>query len=471
MKHHSRAVFCAFLFIATAHGEVPNADPAHLSRVAGYKATFTCSSVFLAERSVQQIDADELTRIYADYRAAMTRLPAAEIDRAKGRVSIVYAQDTPPRIALYQGPAFGCVQLPSGATLEFHPPIAMPPVEIDRSRDALAWPDGDRVVESDERNNALDAVVAAAFNPTGYGGAGTATTAVLVVRDGAIVAERYRSDRDMHTPQRTWSVAKSIAGTIIGAAVRREHLAVADRAGLAQWRTPGDPRDAITIEDLLRMSSGLDASPAGNRTDDIYFGGGRVVDHAATRRLVSQPGTQWVYANNDTMLAMRALRERMRDDRRYHRFPFDAVLHRIGMTRTALETEWNGDFVLSSQVWTTARDLARLGLLYLNDGTWNGVRLLPEGWSRFVATPGAAQPRGLDGEPPTLRYGAQFWVYSAASGLPDGSYAAIGNRGQFLVIIPEQEIVIVRLGLDEGTFDIAAFSKAVIGAQLQAGYL
>jgi CubicO group peptidase (beta-lactamase class C family) len=249
---------------------------------------------------------------------------------------------------------------------------------------------------------------------------------------------------------------------VIGAAVHDGIIAIDEPAGLKAWSSPGDPRGEITLENLLHMASGLTSPTAGNRTDDIYFGGGRVVDHAVTNRLAAEPGTRWRYANNDTMLAMRALRERMNNDRKFLEYPFREILFPLGMDRTFLETDWNGDFVMSSQVWTTARDLARLGLLYLNDGVWNGKRILPEGWAAYVAAPAPEQPeRGPDGP----GYGAQFWLYGERHGLPEGSYAALGNRGQFLMIIPSRDVVIIRRGFDDGGgFDIARFSADVLAA-------
>jgi CubicO group peptidase (beta-lactamase class C family) len=131
------------------------------------------------------------------------------------------------------------------------------------------------------------------------------------------------------------------------------------------------------------------------------------------------------------------------------------------MFHTTPETDWQGNYVLSSQVWTTARDLARLALLYLNNGVWNGERLLPEGWSKFVATPGAAQP------PKGAGYGAFFWLYGPEQGLPEGTYLMNGNRGQYVFIVPSKNVVIVRRGFDPangGIFDIARYGRDILAA-------
>ena len=445
------AVICAGSTVALAQD-----DPAHLSLVAGYKAAFTCSAHFNAGRDVDQIAGDELHRIYRGYRDAMATMPDAVIDDDEKRVSVKYMDGAPPRVAQWR-PYLGCVQLPTGAEPgEISPPIA-------KVRQNRRLPDPLPEAISDDPQ--LMSIVEAAFDRLSYG-EGTETTAVVVVKNGAVIAEKYREGFDAETPQRTWSVAKSIAATIVGAAVEDDFLAVSEPAGLAAWSAPGDPRGEITVENLLHMSSGLTSPHAGNRTDDVYFGGGRVVDHAITNRLVAAPGTRWRYANNDTMTAMRALRERFDSDKAYLRYPFERVLLPLGMDRTFLETDWNGDFILSSQVWTTARDLARLGLLYLNDGVWNGERILPEGWTEYVASPSPAQPprERADGSQ-APGYGAQFWLYGERHGLPEGSYAARGNRGQYLMIVPDRDLLIVRRGFDDGGgFDLARFSADLIAA-------
>ncbi len=130
------------------------------------------------------------------------------------------------------------------------------------------------------------------------------------------------------------------------------------------------------------------------------------------------------------------------------------------MTRTVAETDWQGNFILSSQVWSTARDLARVGLLWANDGVWQGERLLPEGWMAYMTRPSGPQPATGPG------YGATMWLFGPAQGLPEGSYAAQGNRGQYVMVVPSRNIVVVRRGEDPAgaRFDIARFTADVLAA-------
>lgn len=448
----------AAITICASAAAAQTADPAQRSLAAGYKAAFTCSATFNAGRPLDQIAGDELSRIYPGYVEPLAALPDAVIEEENKTVSVSFAEGFAPRVAVWR-PYLGCTQLPTGADASAR--TMVPAAKVRDKRKAPA-----PLPERFSNDPALAALVASAFDRKTYGEA-SETTAVLVVKDGAIIAERYRDGFDQTTSQRTWSVAKSIAATIIGAAVHEGLIDPAAPAGLAAWSEAGDPRGSITVENLLHMSSGLTSPTAGNRTDDVYFGGGRVIDHAITNRLVATPGARWRYANNDTMAAMRALREAMDNDRAYLRFPFERVLHPLGMRHTFLETDWNGDFILSSQVWTTARDLARLGLLYLNDGMWDGVRILPEDWNDYVARPAPDQPPQPEEGRARPGYGAQFWLYDSRHGLPAGTYAARGNRGQYLFIVPERNMLIVRRGFDGRPgeyFDMDRFVVDVLAA-------
>jgi CubicO group peptidase (beta-lactamase class C family) len=427
---------------------------------AGYKASFLCSDIFNAGQSEAQVEADDLKRTYSELEPIMPGLKAV-VDKEARTVSVAFDHKLPPRIAVWR-PHLGCAQLPIGAGQEAARSVPRLRVEpaVNRS-DALPWPNGDRNAAGKARGDAraLAGRVAAAFDRRSYG-QGSETTAVVVVQDGRIVAERYRDDFNMHMSQRTWSVAKSMAGTIVGAAVQQGVIDVNAPAPIPEWQKPGDPRRAITTDHLLRMASGLHSDAAGNRTDALYFGGTTVTENATAWPLEAAPGTRFRYANNDILLAIRGLRAKLGEGERPLAFPLTDLFWKIGMTRTVPETDWEGNHILSSQVWTTARDMARLGLLYVNDGMWKGVRVLPPGWGAYVSQRGPAQPeRGFG-------YGATFWTFPADLGIPADAYIAQGNRGQYLAIIPSRRIVVVRRGYDgPGTaFDPGRFTKDVLAA-------
>lgn len=206
------------------------------------------------------------------------------------------------------------------------------------------------------------------------------------------------------------------------------------------------------------MASGLISDSAGNRTDAIYMGGASVRQWTTQWPLLNPPGARYRYANNDTLLAVLSLKAALAKAGA----PIDPVafFDRLGMTRTFVEHDTDGDYILSSQVWTTARDLARLGLLYLNDGTIGGERILPAGWRDFVTTPCGPQPDGAFG------YGAGFWLLNKSEGVPADAFGAFGNRGQYVIVIPSRRLVIVRQGYDDEAqrLDIAALVRAIAAA-------
>lgn len=437
--------------------------PEYLRAIAaGYKASFTCSNQFNGGIDPARPDADDMRGgTYGELDALLPGLEA-ELDESNRRVTVRFAENMPPRVAAWR-PHLGCALLPIGAgpaAAAGLPRLDAPPLDL-ADLDARPWPTGDRNATGRPRGDAraLDLVATRAFDRRTYG-QGSETTALLVVQDGRIVAERYRPDFDIHTTQRTWSVAKSIAGTVIGAAVQQGRIDMNAPAAIPEWQRAGDPRQRITIDHLLRMASGLHSDYPGNRTDALYFGGMSVSEQAAGWQVVAPPDTRFRYANNDTVLAIRALQHRLGDGEGSRRFPFTALLWKIGMTRTVPETDWQGHFILSSQVWTTARDLARLGLLYQNDGMWNGERLLPEGWVDYVRRHGPAQPARGDG------YGATWWTFAPESGLPADAIVAKGNRGQYVVVIPSRRLVIVRRGFDRFGmgFDPTALTRDIVEA-------
>lgn len=442
---------------AYAQIPAPKAN-AELSRTwaAGYRASFVCSSLWNGGgKPLDAIERDELTGIYPEIEADVHALKAVIDDKAK-RVSVRYRDDMPPRIAEWNGRE-GCVTLPIGAQSTADASRS----EVRPNYDAKSWPLGDKDA-SWPTGRVLTPFDKVGTDMAGFGGR---SSSLLIVKNGKISVERYWGGHDRHTAQRTFSVAKSMAATLIGHAVSKGQIDVTKPAMIAEWQSPGDPRAAITTEQLMRMASGLTSDTAGNRSDAIYMGGASVRQWTVQWPLLNPPNTHYRYANNDTMLATLSLKAAQKKAG----LAFDpaAFFDRLGMTRTFAEHDKDGDYILSSQVWTTARDLARLGLLYQNDGMWLGQRLLPENWRRFVTTPSGPQPDGSFG------YGAGFWLLDKSQGIPADAFGAFGNRGQYLIIIPSREIVIVRQGYDDdkNRLDIAKLVEAVVAADASSpGY-
>ena len=430
-----------------------------------------CSGIFTAGRTPAQIDADELHGIYPEYDAIVSTL-VAQVDRRHAAVSVAFGSDLVPRKAIWEA-GTGCTLAPIGANppslrQEYMEPALRPPaartllldvgvVPGPAPADRRPWPIGDAGI-APRPPVALARAIGNAFDLS-YG-AGTKTTGVVVLRNGAVIAERYAAGWGPFAANRTWSVGKSIAGTLVGLAsvAAPDALAVRRSKVLSQWDSAQDPRRFIRLDHLLRMASGLHSDTAGNRTDAIYFGGTAVDEQAPSWPLEAEPGSRFRYANNDILLAMLAVRQAIGEDAYLH-LP-DQLLGSLGMSHTQPGIDFHGNYILSSQVWSTARDLARLGQFWLQDGVWQGHRLLPEGWMRYMTT--ALGPQPADGP----GYGATMWLFGPKQGLPAGSYAAQGNRGQYIMVIPSAKLVIVRRGEDPGAarFDIAKFAADILKA-------
>ncbi|MCW5621397.1 MAG: serine hydrolase [Burkholderiales bacterium] len=446
--HRRRHYFCLLLlaFIPLAWAQPPLQRPAGIAdeqsplMVAGWRALFTCSAHFVAGRPLEDIRRVELADVEG------LGYPDPVIDAQRALVSAADAAGDIERIAAYRS-GMGCTLLPPHWRRGDVPHLPFVQHAAAPDRRDLTFPQGDRVDLPqdglDARHPALAPVLERAFDGHSYSAEeGAVTTAVIVLRQGRIIAERYRPGFGIYSGYRTWSTSKSITAALIGIAAAQGVLDMDGPADIPEWSHPGDPRQAITYRHLLWMSSGLFSGGANSTA--VYFGGQDVISAATTTALEVPPGTRWQYANNDTLLLMRALRHRLNDDLRYLRYPYEQLLHRIGMHHTVMEVDHLGNFIASSQTYTTARDLARFGLLLAQDGMWQGQRVLPAGWAEFLATPAPTKPP-TDGQ---RGYGAQFWLLDRMPGVPAGTFSTAGRKGQFVTVVPGHDVVIVRTGVD-----------------------
>lgn len=419
----------------------------------GVQAILQCNGLFTSNRTIEQVFDDELK--YLRQPTGTARGGDYSVDYDRKAVTIGAAGGIPPmRAAFREG--IGCVILPPDqgyVDIDNLPELTLPYPEMHAA--TTAWPMGD-VVNPAPNLAGVDAAALQrasdwAFDrPTEQ----QKTLSLLVIHKGEIIHERYADGFDVSTRTRTWSTAKSIAATLIGMLVDEGKLSLDGPLDL-DWNPEvaspeTDPRHAITLRDLLQMSSGLE--PIDNRGMEYatgsglsYWAGASSVEGALARALVREPGTYWDYENYDTILAVYAMKRAIGDDQAYLEFPRRRLLDKIGMRNTLLSTDRFGDFIMSSQIYTNARDLGRFGLLYLNGGVWAGERLISEEWIEFVTTPApASAPRGNF-------YGGQFWlVPDGRTDVPKSAYSTAGNRGQFVIIVPTHDLVIVRRGLDYG---------------------
>ena len=348
----------------------------------------------------------------------------------------------------------GCLTLPIGQESPFFQPVRVDSRLPDPA--TMKWPMGDLL--PDERLPAdLDAThvakaIDAAFEPPD-----AMTAAYVVTWKGRIIGERYRDGITMHTPLESWSMGKSLTATLMGILIKEGVYELNQRAPIPAWQGDNDPRKEIRIADLLRMSSGLrfrapqdpDYDPSVGYPDHLYVytGGVNSFEWAAKRVQQWPPNTVGRYRNSDPVLVNYLIRlgvEKRAYD--YHSFPQRVLFDKIGMRDMVLETDPYGNFLLQGYEFGSARDWARLGNLYLQDGVWNGLRVLPEGYVEFVST--VAPAWAADGRP---IYGGFFWINGIEHfPVPKEAYFMAGAGGQYTVIIPSHDMVVVRLGHYKG---------------------
>ncbi len=420
----------------------------------GVQAILACNGLFTSQRPLELVFEQELAYLRRD--VGTPEHNDMDVDWDLEAVAVGEPDGTPVMRAAYRE-GIGCVILAPDQTfadIDGLPKHPMPPMDGDPSR--IAWPDGDMLPEvalpPHVDSDALQAASDWAFDrESEY----QVTLSLVVVHDGDIVHERYAPGVDMTTKTRTWSTAKSIAVTLIGMLVDEGKLSLDEPLGFEWLPTRNqapetDPRNAITLRHVLNMSSGLETVDNGGMeyatgSGLAYWAGASSVEGALSRALIREPGTSWDYENYDTLLGVLAMKLALGDDEAYLTFPRRRLFDKIGMRNTYPSTDRFGDFIFSSQVYTTARDLARFGLLYLNGGVWNGERLISEEWIDFVRTPAPATVgRGS-------QYGGQWWlVPEGRDDVPADAYSTAGNRGQYTIVVPSHDLVIVRRGLDWG---------------------
>ncbi len=383
-----------------------------------------------------------------------------EVDRDE-KFARVWVAGGPSWKAVYNGDQ-GCTILPQGMDgVAFEPRPVISELPAASTQD---WPTGDAGARAPraEIDDALDWAMAQREQYT---------RALVVTHRGKIIGERYSESFGKNTPQISWSQGKSITAALIGVLAHRGEIAVEDRAPIASWHADGDPRRAIHVKHLLNMSSGLDFHNYGleeprswtteNEHFRIYHDAINVFDHAIDQPLELPPGSKFRYRNSDPLTLGRIVREIVEargED--YLSFPRRALFDKIGARDFVLETDAYGNFILTGYDYGSAMDWTRFGLLHLGDGVWQGERILAEGFVDFIRTPAPGDP--------TNGYGGLFWLNRGKrwDRVPEDAYWPAGFMGQVTVIIPSEEMVVVRLGPSPEGFD--PYINETIGRVLEA---
>jgi CubicO group peptidase (beta-lactamase class C family) len=443
----------------------PPGDPLE-HHAAGF-AKIMCSAVFVTGLPAE-FAAENVGYFTAPY-AERARLGTPRIDHAARAVHVTLPNGV-VRTAKQVG-SQGCVALPAGAT-----DVAFTPTVVTSSlpdAGTQPWPMGD-LLPDEPPPAGIDLAkvrraVETAFDPEGL------TAAFVVTWKGRLVAERYGEGISVTTPLESWSMGKSLSGTLMGVLINRGDYDLWQPAPVPEWQRPGDPRAAIRIADIMRMSSGLrirapqdpDYDPAGTYPDHLYLYTGTVdsFQFAATRPLQWPPNTVGRYRNTDPVLINYLIRlavEKRREP--YHAFPQKALFDKIGIRTMVLDTDPHGNFLTHGYELGSGRDWARLANLYLQDGVWNGERLLPEGFVQFVRT--LAPAWEADKRPV---YGGLFWLNGERSfPAPTDAYYMSGVGGQTTLIVPSHDLVVVRLGHYKGAAAGGRALRSAVAMLLEA---
>lgn len=411
---------------------------------AGLTAMTLCDGVFLQGRDEAEVRASELGP-GTDERLSWFQ---AEVDHGAGEVRAGVRGLFRARAGY--DPETGCAPGRDGSGPAA--PVSFPAY-------AAPWPVGDGV--SSEAVDGVDmqalaAQVEAAFRP-GSTDADPGTRSIVVIHQGRLILERHAESWNGQIPQYGASMSKTVSAALVGVLVGQGRLSLEDAALRPDWT---DDRSSIRLEHLLHMESGLDFNEDyGGAADpaNMLYVAESASDYAAEKPLAVGPGTRWYYSSGDTNLLMAIAHDRSGlDQAGWNAFPRDALFGPLGMRSALFQQDAGGDFVGSTFVYASALDWGRFGLLLARDGEWNGRRLLPEGWVRFMGTPTPLS----EGE-----YGAQTWLRGASPGQGVAPILEMrGYGGQFVTVIPQTDTVIVRLGwnVDRSAWDQTAFLTGLL---------
>ena len=426
------------------HPDIPYQSPTSLG--AATYAKVLCSAVFVSGRDAEE--AKQNSAYFLMTEPDRAKPIVADVDRPAKRVRVTV--DAITRTAAFYGDQ-GCVIHPAD-----HDGVHFKPVPVRTTlpdANLHAWPMGDAPSTEPwpaglDRAKLQAAVDLAFADPAGL------TAAMVVLHKGQIVGERYMPGITKDTQLESWSMGKSLTATLVGLAIKDGAFSLDDPAPVPDWRRPGDPRGAIRVRDVMNMASGLSFTGQDDRWMDptwqyhdhffIYAGAVDAFKYAISSPVEFAPNTVGRYRNSDPMTLGFLVRQHVeRKGEVYLTYPQRALFDKIGIRRQVLEPDPWGNFLLSGYDYGTARNWARLGLLYLRDGVWNGQRLLPEGFAKFVSTPAPAWRRP--------EYGGQFWINGIGQwNLPRDAYFMSGAGGQHTFIVPSHDLVIVRMGHQRG---------------------
>lgn len=398
--------------------------------ITGYAAKNLCSNVFVSGRDAADIEKVDLNFSFIKY----TR---NDVDYENKGVTSRFLWGRSR--AIYRD-GFGSTLLRDVPEETLRKAVFPNDTDPGYRKDTIEWPLGDIVpdtISTGIDKAAITKISGQLINNNAYSGN---AFAFIVLHKGVPVAEAYKPEFNKDTRFLSWSMAKSFTNALTGILVRQGKMDIMQPADVEEWK--GDERSKITLNDLLQMQSGLKWNEDyGSRSDVnlMLFNKGDMSRYAVSSPSEYPAGTQWKYSSGTANIICNLIRNEFESDTSCYAFIQDEFFEKIGITDAVFEVDPSGDFIGSSYLYATARDYARFGLLYLNDGVFNGERILPEGWVNYTRTPASAS----NGE-----YGALFWLNRSGKypSAPEDMYSCNGHDGQYIFIIPSRELIMVVLG-------------------------
>ena len=430
----------------------------------GHTAKYVCSKVFLGDQ-----DPDKVFEIEVKPYHVLFEPVSSKVNYEKQTVTSKALGFWAATTAVYR-PGVGCT-LTTGtsrkALLEQAEGIQRAPA----SNHNLDWPVGEKVtfdsVPANVDRDKLNQVLTNWFMEPGPDTRRN-THAAVVVYKGQIVAEKYAKNIYPSTPLLGWSMTKSVTNALVGILVKDGKLNINEPAPVAGWKEQDDPRGKVTLDQMMRMSSGLEFGEVYGPFADatyMFYASKSMANYAASKPLQFEPDTKWAYSSGTTNIIARIVRDQVGGTLvDVYNFSRQRLFDKLAMNSFLIEPDPSGSFVGSSYGFGTARDWARFGLLYQNDGIWNGERILPEGWVKYSTTPTPVAPKG--------EYGSQIWLNAGAKddpsnkvfpSLPNDLYYMSGFNQQIVAVIPSRDIVVVRLGVTlDNSWSSDQFIKQVL---------
>jgi CubicO group peptidase (beta-lactamase class C family) len=419
--------------------------------ITGYPAKYLCSAVFISNRAQAEVEALDLNFSFIKYTKNLVNFQDSSVTSSFlwGKSKAIYRK------------GFGSTLL-RGIDEETLRKIKFPnSAAANYNQDTIVWPMGnllskDTLSEIDKMK--LAPVTKKLMIENGYNGT---AFAFMAIHKGIPVAESYKKEFNAKTRFQSWSMAKSVTNALAGIMEKEGKWDITKPANISEWQN--DDRKQITINDLMQMQSGLQWNEDyGNRSDVTFM---LYCENDFAQFTYNQPlrfptGSKWYYSSGSANIISHLIRKSLNNDTEYYTFPYSRLFNKIGMPDAVFEVDASGNQVGSSYIYATARDYARFGLLYLQDGIFNGERILPEGWVNYCTTPASDSKGG---------YGSLFWLNKAKyfPSAPDDMYSCNGHDGQHIFIIPSKELIVVMLGYSPKPDHVMNFD-ALLGDILKA---